>query len=389
MGTFLINLTTQQLLSKARELTGIADIVDSSVEMALEKWLHSLNTEAELSKQGAADMEQRLIRLLSNRLRMLRDFREHPEIHEQKIVPPLIISGAARTGSTKLHKMLAVGGDFLYLPFWQSHNPALFSGVRTEDPLQRIEDAEAYVRRFDEAAPRAKFAHAYSTFEPEEENLIHEHNICSPYPLVMAFVPSYMQWWAGQDFRQQLEFIKQALKYIQWQFHDGDTRPWILKCPLYPGHEPLLAEVFPGAKFVATHRHPAIVISSAASLYLAYTQAYSDVSRKTIAGPMWCDIMASLYENYVSVRDKNPQLPMLDVSYSKNICDGISVMENIYSHLGIPLSDKARLAMIDWEKRNGQHKLGAHKHSLSDFSLSEEMVSQRCADYIQRFWRHF
>lgn len=70
-------------------------------------------------------MESRLLRLLCNRLRMLRDFRAYPEIDDETIVPPLILSGGARTGSTKLHKLLAATGDFNYMTFWQAHTLGL------------------------------------------------------------------------------------------------------------------------------------------------------------------------------------------------------------------------------------------------------------------------
>jgi hypothetical protein len=74
--------------------------------------LLSFNTEAELNKSGAEGMEALIRRVLRNRLRMQRDLRNHPEISEQKIERPLILTGAGRTGSTKLHKML-----------WAQHRP--------------------------------------------------------------------------------------------------------------------------------------------------------------------------------------------------------------------------------------------------------------------------
>ena len=116
--TFEITSSARQLMAKARAATGI-DILDSAIEVPLAQLLKSLNAEAQLTEDGARAFEKRLLRVLNNRLRMERDFRNHPEINDQKIIRPLIMTGAARTGSTKLAKLFSASGDFLYFTCWQ------------------------------------------------------------------------------------------------------------------------------------------------------------------------------------------------------------------------------------------------------------------------------
>ena len=96
-----LSLSVQQLLAKAREITGI-DIVDDDVVEPLTAMVKSLNEESNLHAAGARAMESRLLRLLCNRLRMQRDFKAHPEIADQPVRAPIVICGMARTGSTKL-----------------------------------------------------------------------------------------------------------------------------------------------------------------------------------------------------------------------------------------------------------------------------------------------
>ena len=218
---------------------------------------------AQLNDVGAQAMERHLLLVLCNRLRMLRDFRAHPEINDQQIVRPLIISGGARTGSTKLQKMLVASGDFHWLPCWQGASLSLYTGDRGEDPAPRIREAEEHIRWFNEHAPNAKLIHEFSTFEPEEENLILALRLFGPYMQAFVCVPNFIQWYVMQhDLRDDFKFLKQGLQYLQWQFHDGKPRPWVLKNPLYPGLEPLLAEVFADASFVNTHREPVGMLSS-------------------------------------------------------------------------------------------------------------------------------
>jgi hypothetical protein len=53
---------------------------------------------------------------------MQRDFLRHPEIAEQKVNGPLVIMGVARSGTTKLQKLLSQSGDFNFLTFWNNFN---------------------------------------------------------------------------------------------------------------------------------------------------------------------------------------------------------------------------------------------------------------------------
>jgi hypothetical protein len=376
-------------MAKAREATGISDIIDAEVHEALDQALRSLNSEAQLSDAGAHAMEQRLLRLLSNRLRMLRDFRAHPEINEQEIVRPVIIPGIARAGSTKLHKMLAASGDFKYMQYWQGHNMSLLSGRRDEKSAKRIADADEFVRWFDDQTPQAYLTHEYSTFEPEEETLILEHCASLHAVPIFAFMPTFMQWTATQSFADKFAFVKQGLKYLQWQFYDGDTRPWILKSPYYAGLEPVLHSTFPDAVFVTAHRRSADVVSSLSSLVQNYYHAYSDSERREQLGPLMLEFQAMGTESYMQGCDAHPDIKVLDVGY-KEICNnGVQVAEQVYAHAGMELSPIARQAMWEWEETNRQHKLGVHKYALADFALTDDMVSKRMAPYIERFGHYF
>ncbi|MEJ2459066.1 MAG: hypothetical protein P8Y58_13385, partial [Novosphingobium sp.] len=124
---FQLALTVDQLLAKARDITGI-DIIDDDAVEPLTAMVKSLNEESKLHAAGARAMQHRLLRLLCNRLRMQRDFKAHPEIGQQVIQAPIVICGMGRTGSTKLQKLLANSGDVNWLPYWQVHNPSLISG---------------------------------------------------------------------------------------------------------------------------------------------------------------------------------------------------------------------------------------------------------------------
>ena len=380
MQTFEIKSTAAQLMARAREMTAV-DIVDSDIEEALGRLVTALNTEAQLTEAGAAGMEGRIHTILSNRLRMLRDFAAHPEIDEQQIVRPHFLTGAGRSGSTKLHKLLAASGDFKYLRFWQQFNPSLRSGDRSEDTSPRVREAEEFIAWFNQHSPQARLIHEYEAFEPEEETFLFDHtrfliNFC----ITHASIPSYMKWCMTQDMAKQVGFLKQTLKYLQWQFYDGDARPWVLKNPLYCGMEPLLIQLFPDAVFVATHRDPSARVASSAGLTVTMQKAYSDADRGKQAGPVMLE-----FNQYLAGRDAFPDVKILDIGYPELNKQSERVVEKIYAFAGRPLTDRARQSMRDWEQGNAQHKHGVYKYSLADYSITEEMITEKFRPYVTRF----
>jgi Sulfotransferase family len=380
-----IELSATELLSRAREVTGIHHINDFAIEKPLTRLIHSLNTETVMHPEGAQAMASRLLRMLSNRLRMERDFLDHPEIEAQEVTRPVFITGMGRTGSTKLQRMLSASNDFLYLPCWQSHSLSLRTGDRLEDPTPRIRDAESEIHWFNSHAPNVEAIHPFAVDVADEESVALEHCLFAPWIAALAFVPSYAMWRVNQGFEADLRYLKRILQYIQWQFHDGDKRTWILKSPAYPGLEPVLKQVFPDAVFLTTHRNPVKVVSSAASLLSSFHGAWSNYDPREILGPMVLEQLASGADMHMIGRDRHQELNILDVGYSELTRNAMDTMERVYKHCGLPLEKTARDNMDRWEQENQQHKHGVHTYSLLDYHLSEAAITERFADYIRRF----
>lgn len=382
----LIESSASQLMAKARQQTGI-DIVDADIEERLDRLVQSLNSDAALTPSGAASMEARLLRLLGNRLRMQRDLRRHPEIQEQEIVRPVFLTSAPRTGSTKLHRMLVASGDYLGLEAWQGLTLALRTGNREEDLAPRVRDSQEYEAWFEARSPEGMQIHEYRTFEADEDSLLLEHCLFGLYLMAFAFVPTYGQWYAGVDFHGDMAFVKQGLQYLQWQFHDGDPRPWVLKCPGYFGRESVVAEFFPDAVFVTTNRHPCSTMPSTASLLSNYHKLYSEANRDPILGMMMLEGFAAATQQHMAARDSDPQLEskFMDVGYGDLTKKASDVIDRVYAHAGMTLSDQARQTMAAWDEENHLDKRPIHAYRLEDYSLTPALVESKFADYISRF----
>ncbi|MGD1954239.1 MAG: hypothetical protein ACFBZ9_03160, partial [Sphingomonadales bacterium] len=109
--TIQLPMDAMALLKAAQKETGIP-LSDEQAFVPLTRLIDSYNADAHFTADGAAGMHTRLMRILKNRLRMVRDFAAHPDILDIELKSPVIINAMARTGSTKMQKVLAATGDF-------------------------------------------------------------------------------------------------------------------------------------------------------------------------------------------------------------------------------------------------------------------------------------
>lgn len=370
--------SAEAMLAEAREITHI-DIDDSEARELLGKLVESVNTEACLSEAGALDLQQFILRSLCNRLRMLRDLAAHPEITDEVIKDPVIVCGTTRTGSTKTQKLLAATGDFNYLKFWQSLNPALVSGDRSESPAARIQDAEDYVTWFNDVSPNARLIHELKAEEPEEESFMLAHSLATPTITGMINVPSFVQWILERGIESQFEFLKTNLQYLQWQGYASADKRWLLKNPFYTGLEPLLLKAFPTAKLIMTHRNPVDTMPSTCSLFTSYRRPYSTVqidSKGVLAG-------ASIpMQMHLAVRANHPDIEFLDINYLDVLEQADDVLASIYQFIGEDMSEAAAARVKQWELDNPIHKKGKHKYTLEEFGLNEALIEQYFGEYL-------
>lgn len=377
-------LACENLVAEAKRLSGI-DMDDSEVREPLAVLVAALNGEAHLSRSGETAMVRRLTRLLANRLRMERDLAAHPEIHDIVIRAPVFIFGLPRSGTTKLQKLLSESSGSTSLPLWMAHNPSLLTGERNEPSAPRIEDTRRYVEWLDRVNPGVRLVHAFDIHEPEEVNPILEQAFLSAYVPAFVEVPSYIGWYAAQDPRKSLVYLKRVLQYLQWQFDIDGAKPWVLKNPTFLGMESAIRDIFPSARFVMTHRHPAAIISSSASLIVEFHKLYSDIDVHATAGIMMAEGQAMVMQQHLRNRAEMPDLDIIDIGYSELAADGLATMERLHARLAIPFSASSRANIAAWEQTHYQHKFGIHRHSLDSFGLSTEAIEEKFAAYIARF----
>lgn len=378
MTSYPIELTVEEMMARAREISGV-DIVDSEIVEPLTILSRAYSEEAHLDREGAREMTSQLIRLMANRLRMKRDFLAHPEIADQQIKGTLMIMGVARSGTTKLQKVLASSGDFNFLPYWMNFSWASRTGKPDEPLDERIAEADAHCRWYDARSPETKLGHSFETMEPEEEAMLSEGCFVSPTFLGYADIPSYAQWLAGKPHTIWFDFLRDCLKYYQWQGLASPDKPWLLKSPNNNGLERDIVAAFPDVRLIMAHRSPLKTLTSMCKLVQCFRVAYSSHEP---------DLPLIVEHNYhgmnvhLANRRANPDLPLLDIRFEDIVGNLPKVLERIYANAGLQLRRESLTRMLQWEKDNTMHKHGEFKYSLAELGLEEDVIRNRMADYF-------
>lgn len=372
-----IPLSVDALMAQARAITGI-DIIDHQAVEPLTVLHRSLCEESCLHEQGAIAMQNKLLRLLSNRLRMQRDFARHPEIADEPIEQPLFVIGMARSGTTKTQKLLSASGDFNYLPFWKAYNPALLSGSREESPEPRIREADDYCQYFDRLSPGTKLGHAFETHEPEEDTTLTEGSLRTVSFLGFSEVPSYLQWVTGQGAQPMFEFLRDSLKYLQWQGLGSAGKRWLLKAPIYYGLEADLLKVFPDAYLVMTHRSPLQTVPSSCKLIELFHQPFE----QTKMNPLMLEAGFSMQMNMHLSQREQGAFKTLDLRFEEISGSIETAIDKIYAWIDLPLSDESRQRMRRWEAEHPMHGKGAFRYSLKEYGLDEATILRDFAPYL-------
>lgn len=375
-----------ELLAEARARTGLHDVGDPRFMVALGQLLDSVRAESTVTSDGVVAARERWLRLLVNRLRFEADLARTPEIHDEPLAPPLIVDGLPRVGSTKLHRLLAGGGDFQALLFWQGFNPAPVPGAPIGGPDPRIDEAARFLEWRSRLNPAADAAHHMAALEPEEDTYLLEYTLHTYWPTSYFNVPGFLRWLDGQDRDHAFAYVARLLKYLQWQFHRGGGRPWILKSPPNLGFEAEMARHLPGARFVMLHRDPVDVIPSTVAIVREVRRLYCGAPGDLAIVADWAlREYGAAIRRHMAWRRTVPPGTVIDIAYEDVVADEDGVVERVYAHCGLALTAEARRRMATWSTDNEQHKHGRHLYSLQESGLTPERIETVFADYLAEY----
>ena len=384
-GRRLVRLNSRSVVAAARRRTGLDDFGDPAFREPLDRLLRSLEAEARLNLVGRVAAREDLTGMLTNRLRMERDRRRHPDIVAEDIRRPLFITGLPRSGSTFLHGLLAQDPANRVPLHWELRSPSPPPERATHETDRRIERAARDLRWFLRLAPEFRKVHPVGAQLPEECVVILSHSFLSFQFSSTWFVPSYQRWLERQDLRPAYRYHRQFLQQLQWGC-PGER--WVLKAPPHlPGLRALFA-TYPDANVVMTHRDPLEVVASVANLHLVLRRTFSDVVDAHAVGAEVTGMLAGDIRRGFEMRDDGcaPPERFVDVRYPELMDDPLAVARRIYRHFDLPLSTEAEARMRRFVATSPKDTHGPHLYSLAQFGLDADVERQRYGAYWER-WR--
>jgi hypothetical protein len=371
-------LDEASLLDAATRRTGLRNFGDESWRPGLRRLLEAIDAEGRPHPFGRWIIQQRLLGLLCNRLRAEHWFARHPEILEQPLHPPVLVTGLQRSGTTLLHRLLAVDPEICSVLSWEAINPA----PTTSRPLG-IDPRPAFgwlsERTLRWMSPEFFAIHPVQFDAPEEDVLLLDISFVSQVPEAMLPLPSFSRWVEQQDARPGYEYLRKLLLLLQWQKGRGSR--WVLKSPNHLEWLATIVEVMPELRIVHTHRDPLVTLPSLLSMVYASMRVFSDHVRPEEVGQLWRRKILLMLARGAALRQLGQAHRIVDVSYYDLVRDPPGELERIRAALGWASSPMVRDLMRRYLERNRQHKHGVHRYALEDFGLDPEEVERDFASY--------
>lgn len=372
------------LMERASARTGLDDFGDPWFERPLDVLLDAVRDQARLNPAGEWSALQQFDKVLVDRLWAQQWFATHPEILARPLPRPVVIVGPMRSGTTRIHRLLAADHRFSHLRSFETISPVPRPGFRHGEGDFRVTLAARILKVARLANPRTLTIHPTGPLEPEEELGLLVSSFWGMKHEAQWWVPDYGRWCEAQDATPAYRQMARLLRLIGWSQQASSLRPWVLKTPQHMLDLPALLRVFPDARLIFTHRDPLAVVGSAASLAWNQTIIYSDHADAGRVGEEWLRKTRLQVERMIAARAEIPADRQIDIHYEEMDRDWQATMARLYRFLGLDLAP-ALPAMAAYQRRAAGLKRRPHQYSLEQFGLTPGRVLDEFGDYVRRF----
>ena len=373
-------LDPDDLVASAIDQTGLDDLGDVPFREPLAVLVESLNRDAGLDAERLGVAGSTIVGVLAKRLRLVDDRTTHPAIADERIVAPLFIVGFPRSGSTHLHALLAQVAGIRAPQSWELSmpSPPPEQATYTTDP--RIAQVQAMM----DATPAEMLRrHPVGATRPEQCNQLFDWTFLNQSLIAFYDIPTYRDWLLGADLTPLYEAHRRSLQHLQWHA----PGQWALKYPKHLLALDRLLAAYPDARIVWTHRDPAVVVPSAASLTGYIREATTGTIDEPRFGREWATHEELVLLRGLAVRDQigEDDRRFYDLHYREFMADPVGTIASICQHFDMPFSEESEHAVGRWITDHPQTKHGTHTYTAEQFGLDADGLHRRFAPYIERF----
>ncbi|MGO8872870.1 MAG: sulfotransferase family protein [Acidimicrobiales bacterium] len=380
-----VDLDAEGIAAEARQVTGLTEFGDDTLMDRLAAMVAALAADLGLSGLGRYIVRNRILGLLTARLRFEDFVRRHPEAFDVPLDPPVIVVGLPRSGTTHLVNLLAADSRFRSMPWWEvvAPTPVLGDGPGRDGVDPRYLQCLATHEITKKVAPLTALMHDRPPWSIEEDCELVDLDLCSYTTEWHARVPQWRDVYLELDQRRHYAFLRRELQVLSYL---RGPRRWVLKTPQHLEQLGPLMETFPDATIALTLRDPVAVLQSAVTML-----AYGDRMRRVRIeadelAAYWVDRIERLL--HAAVRDAHliPETQRVDVEFGEFMADDLAMAEKILDVAGMEVDDRARKEMTAYLAGNPRGKDGRVVYDLrGDFGLDPAVLQERFAFYYEAF----
>lgn len=364
------------------------------------------------------------------------------QIQAEKIIKPVIIVSIPRTGTTILHRTMALDRSQ-----WRNFDgcdigcPLPYPAPRWDDQARQIKQkqGQSVLNIMDMIYP--KWMKCMETMHDVRSNEADEDmrwcNIALGHPFTETIVRLYpsMQKPVGGESRLEskelarhkyawLKLMMQLHQHIdqtEWQKQQYDgpcpNHPWLLKDPIHSAYLPELLETFPDARLIFTHRPPSEVVPSFTKLGILvissdFLPGVPGSSSKDLAAAAVkrVEFFVNGIVEFTKQHDESKDDPLafqkvgkepiisantdrhqrIDLGFRDVMNDVPGTIDIIYEYFfGTKPTKEAKDKFDLYLKENEREKVGNQPRSLEDFDLTLEELNEKYREYNDLFLTKF
>ncbi|MBA6413334.1 sulfotransferase [Parahaliea sp. F7430] len=381
----LVPLEASELMAAACQNTGFDDFGSDEWLEGFHVFLKALDEEADLHLLGRLMTRSDILRWLEARLGIEAAYAQNPEIEDEVIDSPVIVTGLPRSGTSILFELLAQDSQFGSPRNWEIMFPYPPPQTSTYESDPRIERCEHLVTQWNRVVPTYASMHEMGANIPNECIVAMSCTFLSENLPGQYQIPSYNEWYYQQNLDYAYAYYKRMLKMLQWK---NPRQHWLLKAPSHLGNLPVLYRNFPDAQVVISHRDPLVAQASVTNLlgtlyWMRSSQGFDASAFESLmapeAGAARLDAVVDLLESGEVGQDS-----VSHVLYAQLVQQPLDTLQKLYSDMGLPFSDSSRQAMQGYLDEKPQGKFGKHR-----YQVGEEQENKRKRALFQRYQQYF
>lgn len=316
---------------------------------------------ADLNSLGRTMAFGQLVRAAKNRLALGAAWLKQPELLETELADPIVIVGHMRSGTTRIHKLLAADPAHSHTRYCDAYHPV---PGRTVDLREWKSAFEIGFLGF--LNPWMQSIHPVASTAVEEElgwlAGALQHSIYES----QWHIPDYTSW---SEARSAAPIYREFARILRTDaaYRGNADRPRVLKVPVFSENLTDLLAQFPTARLVIAERDHEAVHRSAVSLVSNQMAVQSDHCDLSRIEAEW-HRKIELREERVRSALANWSGPIARLQFDALNADWESEIRRAYNELGIELTSDALTAMRTLMRgsETGHHR--AHSEQLQRFS---------------------